>query len=356
MQAGLMNRSAPRDDFLPTPDSVNVLESQLSEPPPAVVEMISRLEGDLVLLGVGGKMGPSMARMAQRAVNEAGTKQRVIGVSRFSDPQLRDQLESWGLETVACDLLNPQEVNELPLAKNVIYLAGFKFGASQDPGRLWAMNCLAPSLVSLRYRDSRLVVFSTGNVYRTVPADSGGSLEEDATDPHGEYAMAALGRERMFQHFSETLNIPMALLRLNYAHDLRYGVFVDVAQELLAGKPVDISTAYVNIIWLADANAMTLRALEHCQAPLQVINMTGPETLKVRTVAEQLAEMMGVSATFIGEEAPTALLSNATRGIQLLGAPEVSAEQVIRWTADWVASGRPLLNKPTKFQVQDGKY
>jgi len=351
-----MNRSSPRDDFLPTPDSVGALESLLSEPPPAVVEMMSRLEGDIVLLGVGGKMGPSMARMAQRAVDEAGTKQRVIGVSRFSDSQLRGQLESWGLETVACDLLDPQAVSELPLAENVIYLAGFKFGASQNPGRLWAMNCLAPSLVSLRYQDSKLVAFSTGNVYRTVSADSGGSCEGDATEPHGEYAMAALGRERMFQHFSESLNIPMALLRLNYAHDLRYGVFVDVAQELLAGNPVDVSTAHVNIIWLADANAMTLRALEHCQAPLQVINMTGPETLNVRTVTEQLAQMMGVSATFAGEEAPTALLSNASRGIELLGAPEVSAEQVIRWTADWVATGRPLLNKPTKFQVQDGKY
>ena len=356
MQAGLMNRSASRDDFLPTPDSVSDLESLLSEPPPAVVEMMSRLEGDLLLLGVGGKMGPSMARMAQRAVEEAGTKQRVIGVSRFSDTQLRGQLESWGLETIACDLLDPQAVGELPLAQNVIYLAGFKFGASQDPGRLWAMNCLAPALVSRRYRDSRLVAFSTGNVYRAVGADSGGSLEEDATEPHGEYAMAALGRERIFQYFSETLDIPMALLRLNYAHDLRYGVFVDVAQDLLAGNPVDISTAHVNIIWLADANAMTLRALEHCQAPLQVINMTGPETLNVRTVTEQLAAIMGVPATFTGEEGPTALLSNATRGIQLLGAPAVSAEQVIHWTADWVVNGRPLLNKPTKFQVQDGKY
>ena len=351
-----MNQPASTDGLLPAPDSVHALEEVLSQPTPAVIEMMSRLEGDLVLLGVGGKMGPSMARMARRAVQEAGTNQRVIGVSRFSDPVVRDQLESWGVETVSCDLLDPEAVNQLPLAENMIYLAGFKFGASQDPGRLWAMNCLAPSLVSRHYRDSRIVAFSTGNVYRAVSADSGGSREDDAIEPHGEYAMAALGRERIFQYFSQAHDIPMALLRLNYAHDLRYGVFVDVAQELLAGNPVDISTAHVNIVWLADANAMTLRALEHVRAPLQVINVTGPEMLNVKTVSEQLAEELGVKATFTGQERTTALLSNATLGIECLGAPEVSADQVIRWTADWVGNQRPLLDKPTKFQVQDGKY
>lgn len=348
--------AAETGELRPAPDSVDALESMLSCPPRAVIEMMGRLSGDLVMLGVGGKMGPSMARMAQRAIQEAGTQHRVIGVSRFSDGSIREELESWGVETVACDLLDPTSVNDLPLAENVIYLAGFKFGASQDPGRLWAMNCLAPALVSRRYRESRMVAFSTGNVYPPVPVDSGGSREEDVVGPQGEYAMAALGRERMFQYFSEAHDIPMALLRLNYAHDLRYGVFVDVAQDLLAGKPVDISTGHVNIVWLGDANAMTLRALEHCQAPLQIINMTGPEILNVRSVSEQLAAIMGVEAGFCGQEEPTALLSNAAMGLDCLGMPEVSADQIIHWTADWVSQGRPLLHKPTKFQVRDGKY
>ena len=347
---------SPTDLSSPTPQSVTELEEVLSKPTAALVAMMSRLEGDLVLLGVGGKMGPTMARMARRAVDEAGSKARVIGVSRFSDESVREQLESWGVETIACDLLDPDAVNQLPLAENVVYLAGFKFGASRDPGRLWAMNCLAPAWISRHYRASRIVALSTGNVYRPVSADSGGSRESDALEPHGEYAMAALGRERTFQFFSETNGTPMALLRLNYAHDLRYGVFVDVAQQLVAGQPVDISTGHVNIVWLADANAMTLRALEHCQAPAQIINVTGAETVNVRTAAEQLAAVLGLTAEFAGEEGASALLSNATVGQELLGVPESSAEQVIRWTADWVGNDRPLLNKPTKFQVRDGKY
>ncbi|HIA20608.1 MAG TPA: NAD(P)-dependent oxidoreductase, partial [Planctomycetaceae bacterium] len=310
----------------------------------------------LVLLGVGGKMGPTMARMAKRAVDATGKMKRVIGVSRFSDQSIRDQLESSGVETIACDLLDPNAVNQLPLAENVVYLAGFKFGASSDPGRLWAMNCLAPAWISRKYSGSRIVALSTGNVYRPVSADSGGSRELDLPEPRGEYAIAALGREHIFQYFSETAGTSLALLRLNYAHDLRYGVFVDVAQDLMDEKSVDISTGHVNIIWLADANAMTLRALEQCRAPVQIINVTGPETLSVRVVAEQLADVLGVKAQYTGTEEATALLSNATVGHQLLGLPAVSADQVIRWTADWIGNRRPLLNKPTKFQVRDGKY
>ena len=351
-----MNSTSPPDVYPPAPDSVGALEEMLSKPPAALVEMMARLDGDLVLLGVGGKMGPTMARMARRAFDEAGKSNRVIGVSRFSDGSVRDQLESCAVETIACDLLDPAAVDQLPLVENVVYLAGFKFGASADPGRLWAMNCLAPAWISRKYRDSRVVALSTGNVYRAVAAETGGSRELDPLEPCGEYAMAALGRERVFQYFSEVAETRMALLRLNYAHDLRYGVFVDVAQDLLEQNPINVATSHVNIIWLADANAMTLRALEHCSAPAHLINVTGSETLSVRTVSEQLAEILGVSANFTGEEETTALLSNATVGHQLLGLPEVSADQVIRWTAEWVAAGRPLLNKPTKFQVRDGKY
>ena len=351
-----MSSPAPTDFSASAPQSVTELEEVLSKPTAALVAMMSRLEGDLVLLGVGGKMGPTMARMARRAVDEAGSKARVIGVSRFSDESVREQLESWGVETVACDLLDPDAVNQLPLVANVVYLAGFKFGASLDPGRLWAMNCLAPAWICRHYQASQIVALSTGNVYRAVSADTGGSCESDTLEPHGEYAMAALGRERTFQFFSETNKTPMALLRLNYAHDLRYGVFVDVAQQLVAGEPVDISTGHVNIVWQADANAMTLRALEHCQAPAQIINVTGMETVSVRTAAEQLAAVLGRTAELSGKEGATALLSNATFGQALLGAPEISAEQVIGWTADWVGNSRPLLNKPTKFQVRDGKY
>ena len=244
------------------PQTVDELEDHLSQPSDAVIEMFSQMAGDVIFLGVGGKMGPTMARMARRASDAAGTNRRVIGVSRFSNPDLRQRLESWDVETIACDLLDAEAVNALPAADHVIYMSGMKFGSSGAAPLTWAMNCYAPSLVARKYRDSRIAAFSTGNVYGMVPADGSGSVETDSLHPDGEYAITTMGRERIFEYFSETLSLPVAIIRLNYATELRYGVLVDIAQQVFAGRPVDVTMNRVNVIWLRDANAMTLLSLE----------------------------------------------------------------------------------------------
>ena len=338
------------------PRSVTELEDQLSVPSPRAIEALAAVDGDLVLLGVGGKMGPTLARMARRALDAVGGKRRVIGVSRFSSGDVRRRLESWGVETIACNLLHEEEVAALPDAANVICMTGLKFGASQNPALTWAMNCYLPALVCRKYRDSRIVAFSTGNVYGLVPVASGGSVETDAPRPDGEYAMTTLGRERMFEYFGRELNIPLALLRLNYATELRYGVLVDLAQQVWREQPIDISMGHVNVIWLADANAMTLAAFAHTRTPAHVINVGGPDILKMREVCLRFGELFGKPVRFTGESGPTALLNNGRRGYELLGEPQVSLEQMLRWTADWVASGGESLGKPTHFQVRDGKF
>ncbi len=249
------------------PQSVEELELLLSEPSAAVIRLLGDLPGDIVFLGVGGKMGPTMARMARRASDLAGVTRRVIGVSRFSTPGLRQRLESWDIETIACDLLDPDAVNQLPDAPLVISMAGYKFGAAQNPEMTWATNCLAPALICRRFRHSRIVAFSTGNVYGLVPCSSGGSLETDPLQPDGEYAMAAVGRERICAYCSKAFHTPLVLLRLNYATELRYGVLVDLAQRVWQRQAIDVSMSYVNVIWLGDANNMSLLALQHAATP-----------------------------------------------------------------------------------------
>ncbi len=301
-------------------------------------------------------MGPTMARMARRAVEESGKPRRIWGVSRFSDSAVRQRLEDWGIETIACDLMDEQAVMKLPDAANVISMAGFKFGASRAPATAWAANCYLPSLVFRRYRGSRIVVFSTGNIYGMVPRGSGGSVETDPPRPDGEYAMAALGRERVVQYFSQAWHTPAVLLRLNYATELRYGVLVDLAQRIFANEPVDVTMGYVNVIWLADANAMSLLALGDTAVPTTILNMAGPDILSTRQVAQQLADYMGRSVDIVGQEQPDALLSNGTRGYERWGRPRVSVEQMLRWTADWIANARPTLGKPTHFETRSGKF
>ncbi len=332
------------------------LEELLSAPTDAAVRALAAAEGDVILLGVAGKMGPTLARMVRRASQAAGAERRVIGVSRFSTPGCREALEGHSIETIQGDLLDEAFVDRLPEAANVIYMTGMKFGASQSPALTWAMNVHLPALVCRRYRHSRIVAFSTGNVYPPVPIDGGGSRETDPAGPVGEYAMTALGRERMFEHFSASLGIPVSLVRLNYAVEMRYGVLVDIAQKVFAEEQIDLTSGYFNVIWQGDANAMALATLADAASPPSVINVAGAEVLRVRQVAETFGRLMDKAPRLTGTEASTALLSNGAPGHQRYGRPRVSDEQMIRWIAHWIGAGGATLGKPTHYEVRNGKF
>lgn len=335
---------------------VEQLEVLLSEPTPGAIDTLRRLDGDLVLLGVGGKMGPTLARMARRASDLAGVKRRVIGVSRFSSPEEERKLQAHSVETIRCDLLDEDAVARLPDAPNVVFMTGMKFGSTGQEAMTWAMNAHLPSIVCKKWRRSRIVAFSTGNVYGLVPVSSGGSREGDALNPIGEYAMSCLGRERMFEHFSRTLGIPMALVRLNYACELRYGVLVDLAQKVWRNEPIDLGMGHFNVIWQGDANAMSLQAFELLASPAAVVNLAGPELLSVRAVATDLGKRMFKTPRFAGTESDTALLSDAQPVLKRFGPPRVSADQLLTWVADWVMRGGPTLGKPTHFESRDGRF
>lgn len=334
----------------------DALEDLLSEPTPGVVESLSRVDGDLVVLGVGGKMGPSIARMARRASDEAGVVRKIHGIARFSDPSIADALARWGIEPIQADLLEPGALERLPEAPNVLYMAAMKFGATDQSPRTWAMNCLLPGLVARRYSSSRIVAFSTGNVYGLVPVASGGSRETDTLRPDGEYAMSCLGRERLLEFQSRERGTPISVIRLNYAVEMRYGVLVDIARRVLAGEPVDVTMGHFNVIWQGDANAMTLRAFEHAASPPTILNVTGPEILRVRRVAERFAELLGTAVRIEGSEAGDALLNNAQHTLERFGPPRVDPDRIIGWIADWLRRGGPTLDKPTKFEVRDGAF
>lgn len=343
-------------DSMETIQDLEQLEERLSEPTPEVVETLRWLEGDLIVLGVAGKMGPSLARMARRASEQAGIRRRIIGVARFSHAGLEPGLHRHGVETIRCDLLDEAAVQRLPDAPNVLYLAGMKFGSTGQEPFTWAMNTLLPAVVCRKYARSRIVAFSTGNVYGLVPAAGGGSVESNSPVPVGEYAMSCLGRERMFEYFSRTQGTRVALLRLNYACDLRYGVLVDLAQKVLAGAPIDLGMGWFNTLWQGDANAMTLRCFDHVASPPLVLNLTGPEVLNVRETCEKLGKLLGRRPVFLGAESSTALLSNASRAFSLLGRPQVSAEQLLARVAAWLRQGGPTLSKPTHFEARDGRF
>jgi nucleoside-diphosphate-sugar epimerase len=335
--------------------TVEQLEDLLSDPPVRVVETFARLEGDLLVLGVAGKMGPTLARMAKRASEAAGVRRRVIGVSRFSEGG-DAALQAHGIETIRCDLLNEADVARLPNAANVLFLAGRKFGSTGDESTTWAINCFLPGLICRKYSGSRIVAFSTGNVYGLTKVASGGSREDDVPNPVGEYAMSCRGRERVFEYFSRSAGIPVVLFRLNYACDLRYGVLVDLARRVWAGEEIHLGMGYFNVLWQADANAMALLALEQAASPPWVVNVTGPELLSVRVVCERLGKLMDRPVRFTGTEPDTALLSDARRGIEMLDRPRVSADRLIEWVADWVARGGASLEKPTHFESRDGVF
>lgn len=337
-------------------ENVAQLEDALSAPDPEAIAAMSRLEGDLILLGAGGKMGPTLARMAKRASQDAGVDRRVIAVSRFTDPSIGAQLQAHNIETIQCDLLDAGEVAALPDAENVIFMTGMKFGAANNPSLTWAMNTYAPALACERYQHSRIVTFSTGNVYGMTQVEGGGSRETDTPAPDGEYAMSALGRERTFEYFSRTHSIPMAIVRLNYACELRYGVLSDIANWVWQEKPIPLATGHLNAIWQGDANAFTLRAFGHVHVPPFVINVAGTDTLSVRKLAKEFGQRMNKEVTFEGSEAPDAYLSNAQAMQERFGAPRTSIDQMLDWTADWVMRGREQHNKPTHFEVRSGKF
>jgi nucleoside-diphosphate-sugar epimerase len=335
---------------------VDHLEDILSEPSAEAINAMRVVAGDVVVLGVGGKMGPTLARMARRALDAAGASARVIGVARFSDPAQRQALDKHGVETVRCDLLDQGSLARLPDAANVIFMAGRKFGSTGDEPHTWAMNTYLPALVCERYRASRIAAFSTGNVYGLSPKGRGGSREEDPCAPIGEYAQSCLGRERMFEYFSRCHGIPVAILRLNYATEMRYGVLTDLAHRVLRREPIDLTMGYFNVIWQADANAMAIASLAHTSSPPLIVNVAGAEELSVRDTCAEFARLMGVDVSFTGCEAPDALLSHGARGQALLGAPRVTASQLLVWTADWVQRGGASHGRPTHFDSRSGDF
>lgn len=337
-------------------EDVSQLEDLLSEPSELAIRTLGKLGGDILVLGVGGKMGPTLARMAKRASDAAGVRRRVIGVARFSSPDLENHLRAWGIEAVRSDLLNRSSLTTLPDAENVVFMAGMKFGSTGQEWLTWAVNTFLPGQVADRYRHSRIAVFSTGNVYGLSPVRNGGSREEDALNPAGEYAMSCVGRERIFEHFSRANGTKMTVLRLNYASELRYGVLLDIAQRVYAGTSVSLSMGYLNTTWQADASAMSLASLACAASPPNVINITGPELLSVRSIAEEFAKRLGKSVRFEGAESKDALLSNAEKCHQLFGSPRISSKQMIDWIADWIKRNGTTLAKPTHFEERAGRF
>ncbi|GAB2930747.1 NAD-dependent epimerase/dehydratase family protein [Nonomuraea fastidiosa] len=329
------------------------LEERLARPSAGLVDDLSRLDGDILILGAGGKLGPSLVRLA---LNASQGSRRIIAVSRFSEPGLAESLAGDGATVVAADVADERALRDLPEAPNVVFLVGSKFGTQGREHATWFTNTYLPGRVADRFRHSRIVALSTGNVYPLVPVTTGGCTEDSPAGPVGEYAMSCLGRERVLAHFSELHGTPMSLIRLNYAVELRYGVLVDLARKIVAGEPIDLATGQVNVVWQGYANEVTLRSLALAGTPPFILNVTGPETISVRQAARDLGAALGKEPVFTGEEAPTALLSNASRCHRLFGYPELTPAELIEHTARWVAEGGPLLDKPTKFERRDGRF
>ena len=331
---------------------VEVLEYLMTAPSVALVADLQAVPGDIMVLGIGGKMGPTLARLAKRAA----PVKRVIGVARFSEPGLRARLEAQGIECIEADLLSPLALATLPDVPNIIFMAGRKFGSQGSEWLTWAMNAHVPALVAERFRTSRIVAFSTACVYPFVSTKSKGAVESvPPTPPSGEYANSCVARERMFQHFSHQHSTPGCLIRLSYAIDMRYGVLHDLAQKLIRQEPIDLTMGHANVIWQGDANTWSLRALAHCTTPTSALNVSGP-VVSIRAAAQGLARRLGVVARFTGEEASSAWLIDSTRAETLFGKPTVNLETLLDWTADWVARGQSSLGKPTHYEVRDGNY
>lgn len=337
-------------------EDVTQLEALLSEPTDAAIRAMGTLEGDILLLGVAGKMGASLASMIVQASRIAGVERRVIGVSRFSDRTLRGNIERCGVETIQGDLLDDNFLESLPDVPNVIGMTGAKFGTTQGAWLTWATNVFLIGEICRRFRSSRLALFSTGNVYPLVPPGQPASRESDAMQPVGEYAMSAMGRERIAEYFCRKNETPVTLIRLNYAVEMRYGVLLDIAQQVLSDRSIDLSMSHVNVIWQGDANAMSIAALADADVPPHVINVAGPELLNVKEIALRFGDLFGKQVEFENEGEHASLLNDAAVGHSKYGTPRVCADQVVLWLADWLMRGGETLNKPTKFQVRDGSF
>lgn len=333
--------------------SVEELEERLSQPSARLVAELEALDGDILVLGAGGKLGPSLVRLALRAV---GSGKTVTAVSRFSDRETADALQRQGARIVSADITDDAALSQLPEARNVIFLVGSKFGSTGREAETWYTNAYLPGRVADRYRSSRIVALSTGNVYPYTPIGSGGSTEEDSLGPVGEYAMSCLGRERIMARFAQRHQTPLALIRLNYAIEMRYGVLVDIGRKVREREPIDVNMAAVNVVWQGYANEAILRSLAHASPAPFVLNVAGPETLSIRQLATAFGRIFGVDPEFTGSEAPAALLSNSAKCMRLFGYPAVSPSELIEWIAVWLMAELPLLNKPTGFQQRDGKF
>jgi hypothetical protein len=341
-----------RDSLPDTIPDVAALDDLLCRPSQALIEDLQKVEGDIMILGVAGKMGPTVAGLARAALPQ----RRIIGVARFSDPSVLSWLKARGIETLGCDLLDETAINRLPKAPNIIFMAGRKFGAQGDLSLTWAMNTHVPALVAQAFAGSKIVAFSTGCVYPFVAVGGTGADEGVPPDPPGEYAQSCVGRERLFAYFSRKFATPGRLFRLNYAIDMRYGVLHDIATKVLANKPIDVSLGHVNFIWQGDAAAQALRCLAYCDTPTSPINVSGHEILRVRDLASRLGTLLGRQPVIVGAEQPTAWLTDTSQAVKLFGLPVVDTNRLIAWTADWVARAMPNLGKPTKYEVRDGRY
>jgi nucleoside-diphosphate-sugar epimerase len=334
-------------------DDVNHLEEVMTTPPGWLSGKLALAPGDIMVLGVAGKMGPTLARMARRAAPD----RRIIGVARFSEPGVREGLEKAGIETIACDLLDRSAVAALPEAPNIIFMAGRKFGSAGAEWLTWAMNAHVPALVAERFGNSRIVTLSTACVYPYAPVVGGGALEMDPPiAPSGEYANSCVARERIFEHFSRQLGTPGRLIRLSYALDMRYGVLHDVAMKVRDGMPVDVTMGHVNVIWQGDANAQILGCLAHATDPVSPLNVSGPAATSIRKLAHAFGERMDKPVEIVGREAGTAWLMNTEAAQSLFGRPGVPLDRVVDWVADWVTRDLGSLDKPTHFETRDGTY
>lgn len=332
------------------------LDTLLTTPSDALVEDVKKIKGDIMVLGAGGKMGPTLCILAKNAIEKAGVQKRVIAVSRFTDPIATELLHKNNVETISCDLLNTEQLRALPETENIIYMAGRKFGTDGSEWKTWAMNATLPAFVAEKFQKSNIVVFSSGNIYPIVPLSGGGCSEEDKVGPIGEYTMSCLARERAFEYAANHYGTKIFMYRLNFAVDLRYGVLYDMADRIMKGEPISIATPVLNCIWQGSANEIAIRGLLHAESPAKIMNVTGPESVSIQKAAKMLGKILGKEPIFEGEPGNDAYLNDSAEAMETFGYPAVSIRTLIRWQAEWILDGGRALGKPTHFEERKGSY